>query len=84
MVNLTLFYRLSKRQLSTLMHLPISNLYYTFTTFVQWAVEGRYDYNMLPYAVKAHLNPEDEEQLKNIRTLYKKGMLYTFANHSLQ
>jgi len=69
------FNRLSGHQLSTLMQLRLSTIYHTFTVFVQWAVEGRYDFHMLPYALKARLNPGDVEQLKKIRSLYKKGML---------
>jgi len=40
---------------------------------VEWAIEGRYDFHMLPYALKARLTPGDVEQLKKIRSLYKKG-----------
>jgi len=38
---------------------------------------------MLPYALKAHLNPGDVEQLKKIRSLYKNGMflLGSFIHH---
>lgn len=60
--------------MSTVMHLPVSNLYHMFTTFIQWVVEGRYNFHMLPYALKAHLNQENVEMLKKIRALYKKGM----------
>jgi len=56
------------------MQLRVSTIYHTFTVFVQWAVQGRYDFRMLPYALKARLNPEDVEQLKKIRSLYKNGM----------
>ena len=66
---------MSGRQLSTLMQLRVSTIYHTFTIFVQWAVEERYDFHMLPYALKAHLNPGDVEQLKKIWFLYKKGAL---------
>jgi len=69
------FNRLPGRQLSTLMQLRISTIYHTFTIFVEWAVEGRYDFHMLPYALKTRLNPGDVERLKEIRTLYKKGLL---------
>ena len=69
------FNRLSGHQLSTLMQLRLSTIYHTFTIFVQWAVEGRYDFHMLPYALKARLNPGDVEKLKKIPSLYKKGML---------
>ena len=57
------------------MNLPVSTLYHTFTTFIQWIVEGRYDFCMLPYALKAHLDTADMEQIKKMRVLYKKGML---------
>ena len=67
--------RLSGHQLSTLMQLRVPTIYHTFITFIQWAIEGRYDFHMLPYALKARLNPGDVKQLKEIRTLYKKGML---------
>jgi len=30
---------------------------------------------MLPYALKTRLNPGDVDQLKEIQTLYKKGLL---------
>ena len=56
------------------MKLKVSSLYHTFTTITQWAIEGRYDFHRLPYALKAHLNPEDVEQLKKMPSLYKKGM----------
>ena len=65
--------RLSGHQLSTLMKLKISCLYHTFTTFTQWAIEGHYDFHRLPYALKAHLNQEDVEQLRKMPSLYKKG-----------
>ena len=65
--------RLSGHQLSTLVHLRVSSIYHTFTTFVQWAVEGRYDFHMLPYALKTHLNQGDMEQLKMVQSLYKEG-----------
>ena len=66
-----------------MMQLRLSTIYHTFTIFVQWAVEGRYDFHMLPYALKAHLNPGDVEQLKKIRFLYKNGMflLRSFIHH---
>ena len=67
--------RLSERQTSTVMQLPLSTLYYTFTTFIQWVAEGRYDFRMLPYALKAHLCPKDVEQLKRIQLLYKNGIM---------
>ena len=67
--------RLSGHQLSTLMQLRVSAIYHTFTLFVEWAVEGRYDFHMLPYALKTRLNPGDVDQLKEIQTLYKKGLL---------
>ena len=57
------------------MQLRVSTIYHTFTTFVEWAIEGRYDFHMLPYALKARLNPGDVEKLKKIRSLYKKGLL---------
>lgn len=57
------------------MQLPLSTLYYTFTTFIQWVAEGRYDFRMLPYALKAHLCPKDVEQLKRIQLLYKNGIM---------
>ena len=56
------------------MELKVSSLYHTFTTFTQWAIEGRYDFHRLPYALKAHLNQEDVEQLRKMPSLYKKGM----------
>ena len=74
MVNL-LTCRLSERQMSTVMQLPLSTLYYTFTTFIQWVAEGRYDFRMLPYALKAHICPKDVEQLKRIQFLYKNGII---------
>lgn len=57
------------------MNLPVSTLYHTFTTFIQWVVDGRYDFYMLPYVLKAHLNPAAMEQVAKIRVLYKKGMI---------
>lgn len=75
MDNYLLTYRLSERQMSTVMQLPLSTLYYTFTTFIQWVAEGRYDFRMLPYALKAHLCPKDVEQLKKIQSLYKNGIM---------
>ena len=68
-------YRLSERQISTVMNLPVSALYHTFTAFIQWIVEGRYDFCMLPYALKAHLDTADVKQIKKMWVLYKKGML---------
>lgn len=67
--------RLSERQISTVMNLPVSTLYHTFTTFIQWVVEGRYDFRLLPYVLKAHLDTADMEQIKKMRFLYMKGML---------
>jgi len=55
--------------------LRVPNIYHTFITFIQWAVEGRYDFHMLPYALKARLSSADVEQLKKIQSLYKEGML---------
>ena len=60
--------------MSTVMRLPVSNLYHMFTTFIQWVVEGRYNFHMLPYILKAHLDAENIEKLKKIQSLYKKGM----------
>jgi len=72
---LSKYNRLSGHQLSTLMRLRVSTIYHTFTIFVEWAVEGRYDFHMLPYALKTRLNPGDVDQLKEIQSLYKKGLL---------
>lgn len=60
--------------MSTVMRLPVSNLYHMFTTFIRWVVEGRYNFHMLPYILKAHLDPENIEKLRKIQSLYKKGM----------
>ena len=72
---LSKYNRLSGHQLSTLMRLRVSTIYYTFTIFVEWAIEGRYDFHMLPYALKTRLTPGDVDQLKEIQSLYKKGLL---------
>ena len=66
--------RLSEHQMSTVMCRPVSYLYHMFTTFIQWVAEGRYNFYMLPYILKAHLDPENIEKLKKIRSIYKKGM----------
>ena len=67
----TLFYSLSSSQLACLQALKLPYLYSTMELFVNWVKDGIYDFHELPFVMKKHLEPEDEEVLDKLDTNYE-------------
>ena len=64
---------LSSPQLKFLESLPTAMVFTCLQLFIQWLKDGMYDFHTLPFTLKTHLSPEDQEALLQIPNKWRAG-----------
>ena len=72
---------LSPPQLKFLESLPTAMVFTCLKLFIQWLKDGMYDFHTLPFTLKTHLSPEDQEALLQIPNKWKGGNKMVHLSH---